>query len=285
MSIHPHIPRFAPSPEATGSPANPLVEHVCYDPPAIDPHGFDPTEYDWVPVKRKKRADGWSNEKQRKFVETLADEGSVKLAAQAVGMSVQSCYRLRRQPGADNFARAWDAAVAEAGKRLLDVAFERATVGAEEPVFDRDGQVLAIRKRPSDRMLIFLLRMRMGDAAGRGDWRVDAGDIARGARPAAKPDALPTVAQALIALEPTPLAAPHLSMSPDALAHAIQIADLGDGELPHWRRDPPVEPVALPGLANRPTASPLGAEFDRLLEEAKQGAFVESSMPRRRGAR
>ena len=286
MSNHPHAPRVAPSSEASGSPDTQIVERVCYDPPAIDPHGFDTSEYDWHPVRRKPRADGWSNERQRDFIGHLADEGSVTLAAQAVGMSVTSCYRLRRAPGAENFARAWDAAIGEAGKRLLDVAFERATIGVEVPVFDRDGQVIAIRNRPSDRMLIFLLRTKLGDRLGLGlrDTGERGEPTMRSANAPARTelDALPTVAQAMIALEPAqPEVPPHLAMTPDELAHKVRLADIADGTLPHWLRDEPVAPPLKRGVngltddgysrksASR-EASPLGEEFEELLAAAKK---------------
>jgi hypothetical protein len=41
----------------------------------------------------------------------LAETGSVMGACEAVGMSRNSAYRLRRMPGADSFAAAWDAAL------------------------------------------------------------------------------------------------------------------------------------------------------------------------------
>ena len=45
--------------------------------PALDARGHDPAAYDWVPVLKKRRKDGWSPDKQRAFVEALADSGSV----------------------------------------------------------------------------------------------------------------------------------------------------------------------------------------------------------------
>ena len=163
---------------------------------------------------------------------------------------------------------------------MLDVAFERATIGVEEPVFDVDGQVIAIRNRPSDRMLIFLLRTKLGDRIGMG-----LGDTTEhGDRPArdasASAPALPSVAQAMLALEPAPpTVPPHLALTPDELAHRIQIADLADGELPPWLRDAPVKPplkrgtnglTMAPEVAPKPPVSPLGEEFERLLAEAKR---------------
>ena len=116
-----------PSPDATPAPT---VETV----PALDAHGHDPAAYDWIPVLKKRRKDGWSPDKQRAFIEALADSGSVATAAQCVGMSESSAYRLRRAPGAEAFDRAWSAAIDAASKKLLDAAFERALVGTDEPV-------------------------------------------------------------------------------------------------------------------------------------------------------
>jgi hypothetical protein len=76
---------------------------------ALDAHGHDPAAYDWVPVLKKRRKDGWSPDKQRAFIEALADCGSVVTAAQRVDMSESSAYRPRRSPGAEAFDRAWSA--------------------------------------------------------------------------------------------------------------------------------------------------------------------------------
>lgn len=204
---------------------------------ALDAHGHDPAAYHWVPVLKKRRKDGWSPDKQRAFIEALADCGSVATAAQFVNMSESSAYRLRRAPGAEAFDRAWSAAIDAASKKLLDAAFERALVGSDEPVFDRDGRRVGRRLRQSDRLLMFLLR-----AYGPDCFRDAA---ARRSPPA--PTAVP-VAEALVHLHPEPPAAPEALMAPDDLAVALEVADLCDGELPRWYRDPSVElePVPAP---------------------------------------
>ncbi|NJS15102.1 MAG: hypothetical protein HC788_11420, partial [Sphingopyxis sp.] len=79
-------------------------------PAALDAHGHDSAAYDWVPVLRKRRADGWSPDNQRRFIGELANTGSVDQAAFAVGMTVRSAYALRRAPGVEGFDRAWSAA-------------------------------------------------------------------------------------------------------------------------------------------------------------------------------
>src|SRR3546814_20345917 len=73
-------------------------------------------------------------------------------------MSESSAYRLRRAPGAEAFDRAWGAAIDAAAKKLLDAAFERALVGTDETVLDRDGNRVGRRLRQSDRLLMFLRR-------------------------------------------------------------------------------------------------------------------------------
>jgi hypothetical protein len=47
----------------------------------------------------------------------LAETGSVCAAAEFVGMARETAYRLRRRPGAEEFARAWDVALVIAGVR------------------------------------------------------------------------------------------------------------------------------------------------------------------------
>lgn len=208
---------------------------------ARDAHGHDPAAYHWVPVLKKRRKDGWSPDKQRAFIEALADCGSVATAAQQVGMSESSAYRLRRSPGAEAFDRAWSAAIDAASKKLLDAAFERALVGSDEPVFDREGRRVGRRLRQSDRLLMFLLR-----AYGPDCFRDAA---ARRADPA--PTAVP-VAEALVHLHPEPPAAPEALMAPDDLAVALEVADLCDGELPRWYRDPADEPEPVPAAPPAP---------------------------------
>ena len=103
------------------------------------------------------RVDGWTPTRQKAFIETLADCGSVALAARAVGCSKETAYRLRRKPGAEAFAQAWDAAIAHAIRRLSDEAVERALLGEEVPVFYK-GELVGTRRRYSDRLITFLLR-------------------------------------------------------------------------------------------------------------------------------
>lgn len=69
----------------------------------------------FTPVPARRRRDGWTPLKQAEFIGMLAQTGSVAAAAQFVGMARETAYRLRRKPGAEEFAAAWDAALAMAG--------------------------------------------------------------------------------------------------------------------------------------------------------------------------
>jgi len=64
---------------------------------------------------RRIRRDGWTIDRQVKFIMALNATGSVTRAAAAAGMSRESAYRLRDGPGHEDFARVWDAAAARKG--------------------------------------------------------------------------------------------------------------------------------------------------------------------------
>jgi hypothetical protein len=149
----PTLPATQPQEDAA-----PPLDAPQLDAPQLDIHGFDPHDFDWIPVARHPRSDGWTPRLQKEFIAALADTGSVTQAARAVGMSVTSCYRLRRAPSAESFARAWESALEQASKRLIDLAFDRAFNGTEEPVLDKHGNCIYIRQRTNDRLLMFLLR-------------------------------------------------------------------------------------------------------------------------------
>ena len=93
-----------------------------------------------VPFERR-RADGWTERRQRDFVTALAAMGSVLHAAQAVGMTKRSAYQLRDRPGAESFAAAWDLALAIGYADAFDRALERATVGITTPRYYKGKQV------------------------------------------------------------------------------------------------------------------------------------------------
>ena len=114
----------------------------------------------FTPVPRAcNRHDGWTAERQRGFIEALADTGSVKAAAHAVNMTPEGAYQLRRHPQAASFRKAWEAALALGVQRLEDVAMERALHGTEVPVYSY-GKLIGSRVVYNDRLLMFILRNR-----------------------------------------------------------------------------------------------------------------------------
>ncbi len=119
------------------------------------------------PVPRKcARHDGWTPARQRAFIEALADTGSVTRAAAMVNMATEGAYYLRRQPGAEGFRAAWEAALDYGVARMKDIAFERAVTGYLVPVIT-GGKLLGYRRIYNDRLLMFCLRHYGQDANGK----------------------------------------------------------------------------------------------------------------------
>ena len=100
------------------------------------------------------RFDGWTATKQRQFLAALGETGCVRDACRAVGRSNTSAYRLRAR--SDAFAAEWDCALAMAATVLEQVAFQRAVLGVEEPVWHY-GKYLGTRRRYSDGLLRLLI--------------------------------------------------------------------------------------------------------------------------------
>jgi hypothetical protein len=111
---------------------------------------------DFEPVQIGWRESGWTPERQRQFIEELADCGMVREAAARVGMAEQSAYRLRRRPDAAGFNRAWDAAVQLGVDRLHSIAFERALTGTVKRRY-WEGQVVGEERVYDNRLLLALL--------------------------------------------------------------------------------------------------------------------------------
>jgi hypothetical protein len=124
------------------------------------PEVYHPGLPDFTPVPRgRQRHDGWTPDRQQRFIAALADLGSVKSAAHAVNMTPEGAYLLRRHPESEEFRTAWEAALSLGVQRLEDVAMERALHGVEVPVY-HFGAVVGTRRVYNDRLLMFLLRNR-----------------------------------------------------------------------------------------------------------------------------
>lgn len=220
---------------------------------ALDEHGYDPALYQWLPVLRKPRKDGWTPQRQRDFIAALADCACVEEAARAAGMTPRSCYNLRRE--SPQFAAAWEAALAHGASKLVDLAFDRAIHGSDEPVFDGNGRRVGRRMRQNDRLMMFLLRayrperFRHAHRDGR-------------ATDETLPPPAPPVEDAIRLLEPVAPPEPHRLMPPDDLSVALECAEILDGKLPHWHRGR--------GDAEYDPPPPVDLAFERALENAKR---------------
>lgn len=210
-----------------GSASVPATSSTQFEGKSFDAHGFDPDDFEWVPLPRQPRSDGWSPELQRAFIEALADTGSVTQAAKAVNMTTMSCYRLRRQRGGESFATAWTAALAVSAHTLIDIAFDRAVNGVEEPVFDRDGHCIHMRTRINDRLLMFLLKSHHPETYGaNGSPPKDHGSDHRAGR--GRDDGRAMLDAALTMLDPVAPADPLQLLSPERFAELLPLPQPDD---------------------------------------------------------
>ena len=250
---------------AEPNPSGPLAasDADAHTESAPPPGGYDPADYRWVPVRRRPRLDGWTEEKMRRFIEVLADTGQVSLAAKAVGMSRESAYKLRRSPHGAAFARAWDAARHHAGGPIEDIAFERAIEGVEHNVYNEYGEVICTKRVYNDRLLMFLLRHLKPERYG-----PHLVDGSAPARPAPPPE---PVEASLRAMEPQLPAPPEQLLGPERLADELELADAADGRLPHFLSE------------QRPAKSPERVEAEARAAQEKRGEAAWEKARRNEG--
>ena len=142
-------PRVSLVPDPRSVPLDILPDEV--ELPAPAPAPGDPVPFKPEPSRK---TGGWSAERQRLFIENLAETGSVHMAAYSAGLSARSAYGLRVR--STPFAAAWDAAQQLAVGRLSALAFDRAIHGRVEQVY-HDGQLVGEKRVPSERLLMWLL--------------------------------------------------------------------------------------------------------------------------------
>ena len=231
----------------------------------FSPPTYDPAEYRWVPVRRRPRFDGWTEEKQRRFIEVLADTGLVGLAANEVGMSRQSAYALRRARHAGAFARAWDQARERAGSIVEDIAFERAIEGQEVETYNGDGELTGVRTVYNDRLLMFLLRHLKPErySAAARERRGSAWPEGRGGSDASLDHSLDP---ALRAMEPELPAPPEELVDPEQLETDLLTADVADGRLPDFLSE---------------QRSPERAQAKALAAKAERGRLADAKVARK----
>lgn len=107
------------------------------------------------PRTAAQRYDGWTPERQRIFLESLAECGTVQDACRAAGMSPASAYALRQRKSGALFALGWAAALRHARERLADELLSRAMHGCTETV-ERGDEVIT-RHRFDNRLSMAML--------------------------------------------------------------------------------------------------------------------------------
>lgn len=107
-------------------------------------------------LKPSRHLMGWTIDRQLRFLISLAETGSVTVAARTVGMSPRAAYHLRMRAGHDGFRRAWVAAINQAWLNLQSVAMDRAINGTTRQIW-KDGELIAEQTIPSDRLLMWLM--------------------------------------------------------------------------------------------------------------------------------
>lgn len=134
---------------------------------------LQPQPLPFDPVPGRVRHDGWTPERQERFIAALARIGIVGRAAQTVGMSAKSAYGLRQRAGAGSgFVAAWDRALDDARATAIEIGLERSLTGERVPVFYRGRQV-GSWIRHDDRLVLATLRA----SAARSEERRRDGDM------------------------------------------------------------------------------------------------------------
>ncbi len=162
----------------------------------------------FLPVHQRARRDGWTPERQARFLAELAITRSVTKAAREVGMARETAYRLRARPGAESFAAAWDRVLGRDGPKPK-VTFEerrrRALEGLLQPRI-YGGKCTAIAQKADNTALLGHLAAldRFGiDEEPAGEWSQSFAPDSQGQvqhEPASQPAPLPRRAEGPISL-------------------------------------------------------------------------------------
>lgn len=135
----------------------PLPEPASNDsasPSPLQP-GEPPAPLDFEPVPLRYREVGLTPERQRAYVEALADCGIAREAAARIGVSEQAVNRVRRRADARSFDAACEAAHMIGARRIRSVAWERAIEGTVRGRYYR-GELVAEERVYDNRLLTYL---------------------------------------------------------------------------------------------------------------------------------
>ncbi len=135
-----------------------------------------PTFLRFTPVPVRARHDGWTPDRQFRFVLAIARGAGPGEAARSVGLSRQTAHALRRKPGAGSFAAAWDAAADFADQAAAGRAQPAGASGLERIMVPRyyRGRLIGFVAREDHRGALRTLAALDRLAAGMGPARVAA---------------------------------------------------------------------------------------------------------------
>jgi hypothetical protein len=117
----------------------------------------------FTPVPLRYRKDGWTPQRQADFLGALCETWSVAEAARRVRLTRESAYRLRDKPGAESFAAAWDAVLAEPRRVRMsthELLWHRLFYGTLKPVM-RAGRHVGTLHSPDNDAVLRLYRREM----------------------------------------------------------------------------------------------------------------------------
>ena len=119
-------------------------------------------------TERAQRHDGWTPDRQRAFLESIAEGYSVEQACRLVGMAPSSAYALRRRAAGAGFALGWRAANLLAREKVADTLLARAIDGQVDTYTRADGATVT-RHRYDNRLASTMLARldRFADAEAR----------------------------------------------------------------------------------------------------------------------
>jgi hypothetical protein len=123
---------------------------------AFTPDDFRPAAPGPAPIPRAGRADGWTPDRQQRFLEAISEGHTVHVACAYAGMSSASAYAFRRRAGGAAFALGWQAASLLARDAIADRMLARALEGQEETVTRPNGDVV-VRHRHDNRLAMQVL--------------------------------------------------------------------------------------------------------------------------------
>lgn len=103
------------------------------------------------------RHNGWNRNKMARFIEFLAETGSVSEAAEMVGMSRQSAYMLRSRMIGQPFDVAWEGALEFGIQQLAHQLLDRSLNGVPVPVFYK-GEIVGERRVFNERVSLMIIQ-------------------------------------------------------------------------------------------------------------------------------